>query len=311
MAKKEKTWGWAITALVVVLIAGGFSVLTFFPDWQFENRYVAYLSMTFSAITVLWPLAILFSLVAVLRSRKIFSLLILIASVAGTYWFVMPVELEKTTPGDTAIAALVVHYQNDSVAIENLISARSPELVQVVGVSETVASDLASGLLAAQYPYSVFQNGVFVLSETSLSVAADYDSLLIASTQIDSVNWTFAFMSFPTPLDDVIGWQSSAQALSGMISPHRSGNLVVIGSAGNNRFSAPFQRLEALGLVDARIQVRSWNASSWPLNSAVRPILTFDHAFVSRSVVATEYSRIAFGNDDYQGFSFSFASRQN
>ena len=310
MAKKEKKWGWAITALLAILLASGFSLLTLFPDWQLQNRFVAYLSMSFSVITVLWPLAVLLSLVALLRSSKLVSILLVLISIAGTYWFVKPFNLEKPIPSDTAIEALVVHYQGDSVALENLVKARSPEIVQVIGVDDAVAVEFSQNELASQYPNVLFQNGVLVLSSSPLSVQAEYNNLLVASAQFNEENWTFAFIDFPTPLDDVVAWQSSAKALSGMISPHRSGNLVVLGSAGNNRFSAPFKRLETLGLIDTRIQARAWDATSWPLNSVVRPIFTFDHAFVSRTIVASDYQRISFGNDDYQGFSVSLAPKQ-
>lgn len=304
-------------ALIAIVFAVPLSILWLVPSLQYLHPVLAVVAMFTSATVILWPLAALTGLLALARSRRPINLVVALTALTGLGLQTMQawplLSIDRVTDPPLLVTA-VIHARQpaDIIRAEQLVAARKVQVAIFVDLTEDTKQALTASSFATTMPQHIDKDTTALHSSLPLSeISTTPDAPLLVRTKVLDVPLIIAAVDIPTPLDDPKSWRTKSDSMAETVMPLRSAPLVVIGSFGTPRLGAPLLHMTNSGFTDARSYVSHLITSSWPIGGQIRPILALDHAYLNGGVKATDYSRIAYSNDDYLGFVVTLTRPKN
>lgn len=304
-------------ALTCTLLSLPLTIAWLMPSWPLLHPIATIASMFIPLMVITWPLAALSALIALARSRLARDGLIALVALIGTalvvvnQWPYLNAVARPETAPQLRLALVHARAASDIDRVDQLVANSAIDVVVLVGLTEEAGASLAANArLNATLPNQLLRPSTAVLSATPVTATPTAEtSPIIWQQDVGGSAWHLAAVDLPTPIEDAPAWVSRSQEVLDAVAPLRSSPLVVVGDFGNNRFTKPLLRASQLGLSDARADTATWWAPTWPLDSRVRPILTTDHALTAGGVHASDYTRLAWSNDDYLGLVVGLARR--
>lgn len=303
--------GWVIWGGNAVAAVALFALWAF-PGLQGRDRLLAVAATFIPFGWVPW-LVVVIGLAASLRRASVLRWLALALALAMASCQAWPLVERYTgaetepTPTSLRVVMLNVEFgRADTARLLELASQHDADIVVILEFHPNTEAALAG--VEARYPYrvgvaSTTAAGTLVLSRTPLTELGHevqvFDNWLIG-TRVRGVPWTVAAVHPVAPVRTAERWLQDASRVQALVRPHLADHLVVIGDFNAINEHLTLRQFADLGLADAAVQTGAGWQPTWPLNAAVPPFATLDHALTSSSVRANRVDHVVVPGTDHK-----------